>query len=147
MIVAHKNALIQRCNQRGYSLDEVMPCVVSQDGDMWTIDETHEKYPHPRHDVKMQEVVPQPQPIDIGEGVGTELKKLLKLIGINASPTCSCNTRAKTMNENGIEWCKDNIDTIVGWLKEESEKRNLPFFTFGAKKLVNFAIYRAEKGR
>jgi hypothetical protein len=83
----------------------------------------------------------------IGEGVGTELKKLLKFIGITASKDCSCNARAKTMNEKGIEWCKDNIDTIVGWLKEEASKRNLPFFAYAARKLVQLAIGRAEKGK
>lgn len=89
----------------------------------------------------------QDDELDIGEGVGTELKKLLKFIGITASKNCSCNARAKTMNEKGIEWCKDNIDTIVGWLKEEANKRNLPFFAYAARKLVQLAIGRAEKGK
>lgn len=92
---------------------------------------------------------PEPEaaslPPEIQGGVGTELKKLLSYIGITASPTCSCNTRARIMDENGIEWCKDNIDTIVGWLREEAEKRHLPFFNYIGYKIVQLAIIRAEK--
>jgi hypothetical protein len=142
MITTHKNNLISRCKERGYSLEEVMGSVVKQDGDIWTIDENHPSYP------KNSKTNTQPQntkEVDIGQGAGTELKKLLKLIGITASPTCGCNAKAKAMNENGLEWCKSNMDTIVEWLKEEATKRNLPFFSYGAKKLVKFAINRAEK--
>lgn len=142
MITTHKNNLIKRCKERGYSLEEIMDCVISQDGDIWTIDENHASYPK---NIKPNFVPPKAQEPDIGQGAGTELKKLLKLIGITASPTCGCNAKAKTMNDNGLEWCKNNTDTIVEWLKEEATKRNLPFFSYGAKKLVKFAIHRAEK--
>lgn len=142
MITTHKNNLINRCKERGYSLEEVMGSVVKQDGDIWTIDENHPNYPkNPKTNTQPQNI----KEVDIGQGAGTELKKLLKLIGITASPTCGCNAKAKTMNENGLEWCKSNMDTIVEWLKEEATKRNLPFFSYGAKKLVKFAINRAEK--
>ena len=41
--------LEQRCRERGYSLEEVLPCVVLQDGDEWTINVSHEAYPaYPR---------------------------------------------------------------------------------------------------
>lgn len=45
LIKAHKRHLIARCEERGHSLDEVMPCVVEQDGDMWTVDTDHPLYP------------------------------------------------------------------------------------------------------
>lgn len=150
LITTDKKNLIARCFERGYSLEEVMPCVVKQDGDQWTIDITHEKYPRPK-DVnynhptyKISEKLKQDS---IGEGVGTELKKLLKLIGIVAAPGCSCNARAKLMNDNGIQWCKDNISTIVSWLKEEAEKRKLPFLEYVARKIIKVAIYKAEKNQ
>jgi hypothetical protein len=37
--------LVARCRQRGYTLDEVRPCIVSQDGDRLVVDETHAAYP------------------------------------------------------------------------------------------------------
>lgn len=134
-ITTHKKNLLFRCVERGYSLEEVMPCVITQDGDNWTIDTSHPSYPSS----------PKSNKIDIDNGVGTELKKLLKMIGITASPTCSCNTRARIMNENGIQWCEENKDTIIGWLEEEANKRNLPFSQIAAKMILNLAIKKAKK--
>ena len=79
-------------------------------------------------------------------GVGTELKALLSKIGIKSSPTCSCNKRAKIMDENGIEWCEQNVKTICDWLAEESAKRKLPFVRLAGKAIINMAIRRAKKG-
>ena len=79
------------------------------------------------------------------KGVGTELKKLLSKIGIKASPTCSCNHKAKIMNMKGILWCESNIDTILSWLKEESIRRKLPFIEHVAKLIVKRAIANAKK--
>jgi hypothetical protein len=99
-----------------------------------------------------QDVTPQQvintslvRPSDPGRGPGTELKKLLKLVGITASPTCSCNDRARTMDTNGCDWCEANIDTIVGWLREEATKRKLPFVDLAGRLLVKRAIRNARK--
>lgn len=134
-ITTNKKHLIFRCAERGYSIEEVMPCVVAQNGDNWTIDTSHTSYPSS----------PKSQKIETSCGVGTELKKLLKLMGITASPTCSCNARAKTMDDNGIQWCEDNKATIVEWLQEEANKRNLPFSHIVAKIMLNLAIKKAQK--
>jgi hypothetical protein len=86
--------------------------------------------------------LPPPPPLS---GPGAELKKLLKAIGIVATPNCSCNARARTMDANGIEWCEANIDTIVGWLREEATKRKLPFVDMAGRLLVKRAIRNARK--
>jgi len=78
-------------------------------------------------------------------GPGTELKKLLSKIGITATPTCSCNARAAEMDRQGIEWCKANVDNIVGWLREEATKRGLPFVDMAGRMLVKRAIKNARK--
>lgn len=78
-------------------------------------------------------------------GAGTELKKLLSAVGITATPNCSCNARAADMDRNGIEWCEANIDTIVGWLREEAEKRGLPFLDAAGRMLVRRAIRNARR--
>ena len=81
----------------------------------------------------------------VQKGVGTELKKLLSKIGIKATPNCLCNERAAIMDTNGIEWCENNIDTIVEWLKEEATKRKLPFIDMAGRILVKKAISNAKK--
>lgn len=80
-------------------------------------------------------------------GPGAYLKKYLSRIGITSTPTCSCNAKAKHMDEMGVEWCEANLDTIVGWLKEEAEKRRLPFFEWPAKMLIQKAIKSAKKAK
>jgi hypothetical protein len=79
------------------------------------------------------------------EGPGTELKALLAKVGIVPTPSCKCNERAAIMDQNGSEWTEQNIDRVVGWLKEESDKRNLPFVPIAAKLLVKRAIHNARK--
>ena len=86
-----------------------------------------------------------PKPPYFTSGAGTELKALLSKIGIRSSPTCSCNKRAKTMDEKGVEWCEQNVETICDWLAEESAKRKLPFVRLAGKAIIHMAIRRAKK--
>jgi hypothetical protein len=140
MISCHRKNLIARCRERGYTLDEVRPCIVKEDGDQVTVDTSHPAYPR---EPKPGFAPPQQTPEG---GPGTELKKLLKLMGITASPNCSCNARARTMDANGCDWCEANLDQIVGWLREEATKRKLPFIDAAGRMLVRRAIKNARKG-
>lgn len=93
-------------------------------------------------------IVPSPPPPnleDFPNGPGTILSKMLSKIGINSTPNCSCRRRAMEMNNRGPDWCSENIDTIVGWLREESEKRKLPFVDFAGKLLIQRAIKVSKK--
>jgi hypothetical protein len=137
MISCHRSNLESRCHERGYSLDEVMPCVVAQDGDEWTIDTGHPAYPRTS---RLPEPVAPPT-----HGPGTELKKLLAKVGIVSSPDCSCNARAAEMDRQGVEWCEANLDTIVGWLREQAEARGLPFLDIAGRVLVRRAINNARR--
>ena len=76
---------------------------------------------------------------------GTEMKALLAKIGIVSKPTCSCNKRAKIMDEKGCDWCAENIDEIDRWLAEEAKKRKLPYLSLAGKALIHLAIRRARK--
>ena len=80
-------------------------------------------------------------------GVGHELKKLLRLLGYTDVPGCQCSKHAAAMDGKGIEWCKENVDTIVGWLREEAERREKRFSEKGAKALVWVAIRKAQLRR
>lgn len=82
---------------------------------------------------------------DDPHGPGTILHNMLKKIGIKTTPNCSCLQRAIEMNKKGPEWCEQNLDTILGWLKEESAKRKLPFIELAAKLLVQRAIKQSKK--
>ena len=80
------------------------------------------------------------KPAEPTPGPGAALKALLKLVGIVASPTCSCNARAAQMDSWG-EWeCLKHLPEICGWLKEEAEKRGLWFFPPAGMALILAAI-------
>lgn len=148
MTTCHRSHLEARCRERGYTLDEVMPCVVAQDGDEWTIDVDHAAYPRtPKQGFAppQTEAMPAPQP---SQGPGTELKALLAKIGITASPDCKCNSRAAYMDRMESEqpgWCEANIDEIVGWLREAAADRGLPFVDVAGRLLVRRAIANARR--
>lgn len=160
-----KRMFLQRCKQRNVDPEKVKGCIFKEhESGLVEIDIEHKDYPHPTskslENVK-KELFSNPstnktlsdgynqyvkeQKEDIQEGVGAELKILLSYMNIKSNPNCSCNAKAKTMNKNGIQWCKDNKNTIIGWLEEEAKKRKLPFIRYGAKKILDLAIYRAEK--
>jgi len=130
MITCDRRHLEARCRERGYSLDEVLPCVVTQDGDTWTIDETHPAYPR------------RPP---AGERPGTVLATLLARVGITGAHGCQCRARAREMDRRGCRWCERNIDTIAGWLGEEAGRRGLPFVEVAARMLVRRAIRTARR--
>ena len=136
LVRCHVGHLEARCRERGYTLAQVASCIVHRDGDQLLVDTSHEAYP--------RDYAPgfTPRP---SSGPGTELKKLLGRIGITASPTCSCNARARQMDAFGCEWCEQNTDTITGWLREEAAKRRLPFLDAVGKLLVRRAISNARK--
>ena len=144
MITCRLSHLDARCRQRGYTLDEVRPCIVRQHGDLITVDETHTAYPRtPKPGfVPTQSLAPT-------SGPGTELKKLLKTwLRIEASPTCSCNARARRMDVEEARapgWCEAHLDEIVGWLREEATKRKLPFLDAAGRVLVRRAISNARR--
>jgi len=85
--IAH---LEQRCRERGYTLEDVRPCIVSEDGDIITVDETHAAYPRAR------------------PGLGDMVKAGLSAIGITEERVsaaigrpCGCSQRAEALNELG----------------------------------------------
>lgn len=134
MITGPRSHFEARCQERGYDLAKAMASVVAVRGDTYVVDETHPEYPRAR--------------VFAAAGPGTELKALLKYIGIVATPNCSCNARAAEMDRREAEtpgWCAENIETILDWLKEQADARGLPFIRMGAKVLVRRAISNARK--
>jgi len=132
MIRTNRKHLEERCRERGYSLEEVMPCVVKQEGDLWTIDPDHPAYPASKRS---------------GSGPGSILAGILKGMGLAPVESCKCKGRAKKMDLWGPDGCEKHMDEILGWLAEEAAKRKLPFVKWPAKKVVELAIARARKAQ
>jgi hypothetical protein len=139
MITCHRDHLAARCVQRGYTLEEVMPCVISQDGDGWTVDVDSEFYPRASR--------LQPPSGTVSRGPGTELSGLLKRIGIEPTPTCSCRAKAAQMDAWGPDECSkpERIEEVVAVMREEAAARGLPFIDAVGRMLVKRAIHNARK--
>jgi hypothetical protein len=145
-IKSHFSALEYRCVERGYTLAEVMPCVVAQQGDDWTIDVGHWAYPR---EPKPGFVSPQPESVPPSDGPGTELKALLAgwPFRIVATADCKCTSRARYMDEKGCDWCEspEGMTEIMGFLREAADERGLPFLDVAGRMLVRRAIANARK--
>jgi hypothetical protein len=76
---------------------------------------------------------------------GTVLSTMIKSLGIHMSDSCSCKRHALAMNEQGNDWCEQNIDTIVGWLRDEAKRRGLPFVDMIGRIMVTRAIKKSRK--
>jgi hypothetical protein len=141
MTTCHRSHLEARCHERGYTLDEVMPCVVSQDGDEWTIDVEHTAYP------KVTKVGYEQPPAPPAHGPGTELSKLLKRFGIEPTPTCACRAKAAEMDAWGCDEASkpERIDEVVAVMRAEAEARGLPFIDMAGRLLVRRAIANAQR--
>ena len=140
VITCHRMHLEVRCLDRGYAIEEVMPCVVSQDGDEWTIDTESEFYPRVSR-------LPEPPPAPPAHGPGTELSRLLKRLGINPTPTCQCRAKAEQMDLWGPDECErpERIDEVVKVMREEATARGLPFLDAAGRMLVRRAIRNARR--
>ena len=97
MITGKRTSFEARCRERGYTLDEVRACIVSEDGDSITVDELHTAYPRARH------------------GLGDMIAAGLDAIGITKSRVqalaskvgikdCGCSKRQRIANELGAKY-------------------------------------------
>lgn len=152
-----------RAVQRGYTLDEIRPCFLHHFGDgVYDVDVGHAAYPKtlkdgysPPQSLRSEAMklavalgaseTPRPTP----SGPGHELKDILKdWLGIEATPTCSCNAMARKMDERGPEWCEsdEGMAEILGVMRNEHAKRRtiLPWADVAARQLVLLACRRAR---
>lgn len=82
-------------------------------------------------------------------GAGTELKKLLAgwPFFITSSPGCSCNRVARDMDLWGTDECEkpERIAEVLAAMRENAEKRGLPFIEVAARLLIRRAIRNARR--
>jgi hypothetical protein len=133
IVICTENQLIERCEERGYKLEEVVGCIKKRDDKgRLHVDTDHKAYPKKKRPAS--------------GGVGTELSLLLKKFGISAKEGgCSCRHKSKLMDKNGVKWNELNIDTVVGWMRENSKKMKIPFVAMPARMLVRQAIKNARR--
>jgi hypothetical protein len=77
-------------------------------------------------------------------GVGTELTRILAWLRIKKTDACQCAARAAEMDRRGIEWCVENIDVILNWLKQSAQELGYPFNRHAATLAVHAAIRSAK---
>lgn len=58
---------------------------------------------------------------------GECLEKLFHLMLIDQDEECPCHEHARQMDEWGPDKCRENIETIVQWLHDESNRRGMVF--------------------
>ena len=83
-------------------------------------------------------------PSRVAGGPGSELTRILGNFWIRYTPGCKCGERAAQMDEMGPEWCRQNIDLISKWLKEEAQARGIPYVDLLGRQVILQAISAAE---
>ena len=56
------------------------------------------------------------------EGPGTEMKKILQSYGLREMRNCGCNAMADNMNLWGSQGCREHMDVITEFLKNNAQK-------------------------
>jgi hypothetical protein len=51
------------------------------------------------------------------------------------------------MNHRGPDWCEENIEMILEWLREEAKRQGKPFVAAVASMIVRRAIRNSRKRR
>jgi len=84
-------------------------------------------------------------------GPGTELKKLLAgwPFYITSSPDCSCNRVAREMDAWGPDECEkpERSDYILAAMRENAQRRGMPFVDAAGRFLIKRAIKNARKNK
>ena len=99
MIRCMRSHLEARCRERGYTLEQVRPCIVSEEGDRLVVDETHPAYPRARPGLGDM----------VAAGlatVGITKERVSKAIGRD----CGCAKRQAALNEFGKRLGIGNAD-------------------------------------
>ena len=157
-----------RVAQRGYTADEIRPCLtVALGNGFFDVDVDHPAYPKTaREGHKVPPGLRDAATAMLAElGIedslakppafrcGTELKALLRdWLGIESTPTCSCNAMARRMDTLGPEWCEsdEGMAAILDVMRAEHAKRRaagttiLPWTDLGARQLVLLACRRSR---
>ena len=76
---------------------------------------------------------------------GTVMARFFKKMGISEKSGCACKSHAAKMDRWGAAACRENLDVIAGWMKDEAKARKLPYSEFVTKRLILWAIKQSER--
>lgn len=76
-----------------------------------------------------------------GKGPGSRLANLLSWF---KTDSCGCQERADIMDAWGVEGCKENMPTILYWLRSSAAAQNLPYSETGMK-IILHSIFLVEQ--
>jgi hypothetical protein len=94
MIRCRLRHLEARCRQRGYTLEQVRPCIVTQDGDQITVDETHAAYPRAKSGLGDM--------VAAGlSAVGITKERAQAVAAVVGVKDCGCKKRQERLNQLG----------------------------------------------
>ena len=84
--------------------------------------------------------------LDLPGGPGTMLSKFLSWFSA-ATPGCGCEERAAIMDAWGVEGCRENLPTILHWLRSSAHAAGIPYTESGTKIILNsiFALCSITK--
>lgn len=94
MIRCRLRHLEARCHERGYTLEQVLPCIVSQDGDRLVVDETHPAYPRAKPGLGDM--------VAAGlDAIGVTKKRVQAVASAVGVKDCGCAKRQAALNRLG----------------------------------------------
>lgn len=79
-------------------------------------------------------------PLYSGNGPGTRLKNLISWFS-ETSPDCDCELRSKIMDAWGVEGCRINMKTIIGWLVESANFYNISITRVAIHGLIESVLF------
>lgn len=77
-------------------------------------------------------------------GVGDTLANIISKIGYGYSPVSRARAKITYLNKKGIDWCEQNQDVILIWLKEECVANRIQFLDLIGKSIIRLAIKKAK---
>jgi len=95
VITCRRDHLEERCRQRGYTMDEVRPCIVAEDGDTLTVDEAHAAYPRQEKPGLGDMVAAGLSAVGVTK---ERVQRAASAVGIN---DCGCAQRQRQLNAIG----------------------------------------------
>lgn len=122
--------LVEKNKPEGYIQDIISNCVENVDDEIFVLDDKVYR----NLCIKYKK----------NEGVGFELKNLLKSVGIKIEEDSFIDKKLSDINNLGIDWCEFNTKVILYWLEVEAKQRKIPYIRIVGKMFLSKAIKNAK---